>query len=86
MLLFGCFGVIHIFMSVNIAERPAFEKELYILIEVCLHYFVYFLYSLRRQKFESDCITVTCKQLISPNVLLLLVTVYQCVDSIDIIL
>ena len=36
MVLCCCFGVIYIFMSVNIAERPTFEKkELFTLIEVC---------------------------------------------------
>ena len=56
-----------IFMSVNIADRPTFKKELFNLINVCSLFnlsicnFNYLsdliLYSLHRQKLKSDCVS-----------------------------
>ena len=72
LLLFCCFGVIHIFMSVNIAERLAFEKRavhfdrgvfanLIILSSSYIHF---------EGRSLNLIVSVTCKQLMRPNVLL----------------
>ena len=83
MLLFCCFGVIHIFKSVNIAERSAFEKRavhfdrgVFANVNILSSSYIHF-----EGRSLNLIVSVTCKQLMRPNVLLLLVTVYQCVDS-----